>query len=358
MALPPSRPADWEAARINPGDPACTIQIKLVLQNRLAIELFGWMFNDDGTFTQDFLDGIGASSSGISAPTGVAATSDRTTDITVTWNAVSNAAYYQVYRGATADTSAMTLVADNVTSLSYIDTGVGTDQTFWYAVRAYGTSQISELSTAASGKRPSSSTPSDPVVDDFTASSSQPTKSILVPSGKTAMEVQMWGPGGNGGGKYDGTGFIGIGSLTSPIPNHPGGGGASGSFYRVTAITVVAGDTLVLAPGLGGAGEGLLFKDELFSAVHVKVTGGGSGGNGSSTADGTPGAVPASEGTNNFPTGTPDGVNSTVGNPGVGTTGGAAVSYSGRSAGAGAAGNTTNADTVTGSPGRIRVIFT
>ena len=95
MAAPTFRPADAEAAVIKPNDSSCTVLSKLTQVSQLLSDVISHVWNDDGTINQDFLDQIGTSSSGLSAPTGLTATDDRTTDITVSWAAISGATPFQ-----------------------------------------------------------------------------------------------------------------------------------------------------------------------------------------------------------------------------------------------------------------------
>jgi len=345
MAAPTFRPADAKAAVIKPNDSSCTVLSKLTQVSQLLSDVISHVWNDDGTINQDFLDQIGTSSSGLSAPTGLTATDDRTTDISVSWVAISGATSYSIYRGNTSDTSIMVLLASGISTTTYVDTGATADQIYWYSVKAHSSSQISSLSVATDGKRPSSASSGDPVIYDWSSTES---REIVVPAGKTQMEVLLWGGGGSGGHKNCSP-WLPIGGTF-----YPGGGGASGAFFHVTAVTVAAAQVFIGVVGSSGQPT-YLFKTTAGSGVNAQANPGGNGGD-MTTVAGVPGASPATAGSNSLGSGSTAG-DSSVGNAGSGSTGGAAVISGGFSAGAGGNGNQTCAATA-GANGRIRIIFT
>ena len=346
MAAPPVLPADFDATKINANDNNCAVLTKSTQLTINAAALIRWMFNDDGSFTQDFLDAIGTGSTGLAAPTGLNATDDRTTDITLTWASVSSATSYSVYRGTVEDSASMSLVASGISATTYVDTGVAVDTTFFYRVKASNASQISALSSAEAGKRTSSSSGSDPVSNTVGSG----TGTVIVPAGKTTLELLMFGGGGSGGMKQTGV-WVPIGSGAPP----PGGGGSSGSFIRISSISVTAGDSYTYVVG-GSDGETVFYKSDN-GALIAKATAGNPGKNASFGA-GAAGASPSTYGSNSLGSGSVDGVNSAVGNAGSGTTPGAALSYSGLSAGAGGAGTIGQNDRTPGSNGLIKYTFT
>ena len=79
----------------------------------------------------------------IIVPTGVTATADTTTQITVTWTAVTGAVSYVVYRGGTQ-------VASGVTSASYIDTGLTASTSYSYTIAAVNADGTTAQSSSAS----------------------------------------------------------------------------------------------------------------------------------------------------------------------------------------------------------------
>lgn len=328
-------------------DPACTIVSNLIRGNDLMIDFFGWMVNADGTPTQEFLDWIGSRSTGINAPPSINATDDREDDITVTWSSVSGAVSYSLYRGETSDTSQMTLIQDNISGTTYVDTGVEEDKTYWYAVRAYGSSSISELSAATDGKRVSSKEPSDPIIDEFSGPNAR--KTVVIPPGKTAMEVWVWGGGGYGGGGVPP--WTPIGSGTPPS----GGGGGSGSVLHVSSIPVESGEVYEMVCGAGGSASAI-YRGSLGSSEYLSVPAGGNGGDASPGNTGTPGQGAGTPGTNLL--GGSQEADSSDGNAAIGSTGGEPVVIGSRSGGRGADGSNVTGARPQGSPGRIRYIIT
>jgi hypothetical protein len=106
---------------------------------------------------------------------------------------------------------------------------------------------------------------------EFTASGSW-----VVPQGVTRLLVEVWGAGGGGGDGvviYDGDG--------NPICSKPGGNGAAGAYSR-QALTVAAGDNVIVTLGQGGsAGNGSPGDPGGFSRVATPtstITSGGGGG--------------------------------------------------------------------------------
>lgn len=345
MAAPPVLPADFDATKINANDNNCAVLTKSTQLTINAAALIRWMFNDDGSFTQDFLDAIGTGSTGLAAPTGLIASSDRTTDISISWGAVSGATSYSLYRSTLTTEESFSLVQSGLTTTSFIDTGIAQDVTFYYRVRAVNASQISPLSAYDDGKMPSSSSSSDPVTDTIFDGA----KTVAVPTGKTQLEVWMWGPGGTGGHKQTGYLYPGV----SPPA---GGGGASGGFIRITGITVSFGQEYTFSVASSGSGKDTIV---FLSTDDTKQARAKAGGNGSDADFGTgvAGVASPTYGANAFATGTVDAVNSHVGNNGSGSTPGTALSYGGLSAGAGGAG-TNGLNTTLGQPGLIKYIFT
>ena len=82
---------------------------------------------------------------GPEAPTGLTVTS--TSPITLSWNSVSGATSYNVYRGTTTGgLSFKTLLASNVTATTYSDTSATAGATFYYQVTAVGSDGVSGAS--------------------------------------------------------------------------------------------------------------------------------------------------------------------------------------------------------------------
>jgi beta-glucanase (GH16 family) len=90
-------------------------------------------------------------SSAPAAPTGVLASNGTTpTDIDVTWNAVSGATSYQVWRNTSATTASATDINSNVSGTSFDDTSVTVGTTYFYWIVASNGAGNSGYSTIAS----------------------------------------------------------------------------------------------------------------------------------------------------------------------------------------------------------------
>ena len=374
MALPPFSPSDTAEIVPQPGDPACTVLSNMTQGLTILNQLAAYMFNQDKSLTQGFLDAIGASGTGLNAPTGVNATDDRTDDVTVTWNAVSDAVYYQVFRGTSSDTSTHESRADNVSGLSYADTGGTADVTYWYSVRAIASNRISNLSTPDAGVKRSETAPAT-FSQDFGGDATG-VYSFTVPAGQpyATMELLLWGAGGYGGNYYSVPGTVYQGQT---LVAHAGGGGAAGSHLRVTGITVAPGDVFYIRVGTRGTaasdGNTYVWKTSVNSAEYALATGGNNGSNGSLAGPGLGGTALSSStgtggwGTNSLVGGTIDtsgGDTSAAGPAGtdaaltVGGTGGAAIVRGSSSAGAGGRGvQTPDQTTQKGSDGFARILL-
>lgn len=85
-----------------------------------------------------------------STPTGVSATKGTYEDrVRVTWNAVSGATKYEIYR-STEECGTYTKIGESATT-SYDNTGVTALQVYWYKVKAYNPCGYSDLSSASYG---------------------------------------------------------------------------------------------------------------------------------------------------------------------------------------------------------------
>jgi hypothetical protein len=80
-------------------------------------------------------------------PTGLSAAGSTASTLSLTWDAVSGAAYYKVYRSSTgADPYAR--IGGNIETTSYDDTGLNADTAYWYKVGAYNAAGDGPQSTA------------------------------------------------------------------------------------------------------------------------------------------------------------------------------------------------------------------
>lgn len=359
MGLSPVRPSQTAAIVPAPGADACSIVADMITGLGYLHQLVTWMINEDGTLTSDFLDAVGTSggsTSGLSAPQNVSATSTLTDKVTIQWSSVAGASSYNVYRVTTNDASQMTTPLATVTSgTSYDDVPPSKDTTYWYAVRAYSGTQISNLSSVVSGLQKTAEAPASLTVN-FTYSADIQTYTI--PSGYTAMEVYVASAGGRDGGNKVCAQILSGGCVRAYGPTYyNGGGGGSGSVYHVSGIAVAAGDVFKIRVGKKTAtstGESVVWKTTEGSADYVISHPGGDGTSGNITVVGSPG----SGGTSGSTTlgGTPEG-DSAAGTAGSGTTGGAAVTVDGVSSGAGNDG-TNNYTVADGTPGYVRIVLT
>lgn len=331
MGASPVTPAEIAAVVPAATDTPCEKYEKLQQFAGLVSEYIAWELNSDGTLSEDFLDGIGVSTTGLAAPTGLSATDTSVTGITITWADVTGATSYRLYRGTTSVASEMTLLASDLTVAEYEDLvadadGPDADQVYWYRVVAYSTTSISPYSDPTSGKAPTSVTPGDPVVA-VVEDTVEGVTEITIPAGYTAMELKMWGGGGNGGIISP---WVAFGS------SYRGGGGGSGAYIHVTGITVSSGQKFYLSPGNAkiGTADTYIYRGSAGASDYVMVQGGFTGGTAVTTA------APAGGAGGTLPSGANTTIGGTVvtgaGESSAGTTGTAG----GGSGGAGAAGIT------------------
>jgi fibronectin type 3 domain-containing protein len=89
----------------------------------------------------------------LAAPVTVAATTDQTTKIAVTWAAVTGAISYSVWRGTNINGTGATSLASGLTGTSYDDTTPNAETFYYYFVKATHGAGTSALSGAATGWR-------------------------------------------------------------------------------------------------------------------------------------------------------------------------------------------------------------
>ncbi|MBT3192463.1 MAG: fibronectin type III domain-containing protein [Verrucomicrobia bacterium] len=88
------------------------------------------------------------------APTGVSASDNNSDAIVVSWSAASGATKYIVYRNTSNTTTGVTELDDNVTTLSYTDSSVPRNITYYYFLKsAAGTTYSEDFSAGDSGVR-------------------------------------------------------------------------------------------------------------------------------------------------------------------------------------------------------------
>jgi fibronectin type 3 domain-containing protein len=96
--------------------------------------------------------GGGTTTSKPETPTGVTATADSSTSITITWNAVSGATSYKIYSPGTAGSSSNFVSLDTATTNSYTKSGLKANQTWYYKVSAVNSVGESDQSASVSAK--------------------------------------------------------------------------------------------------------------------------------------------------------------------------------------------------------------
>jgi len=353
------------------GEGRCSAVNKVFIQIPIALyRTAAWAMNADGTPSDELKAWIGtlpAEGGAGLIPTNLNASDDQTDQITLTWGTVATATSYEVFRGTTSDTAAMTSVKSGISGNSHVDTVAPTGTVvngtkYFYAVKSLGTQGISGFSNVDSGE---SKGAAGGATEPHRNGSTSPAV-FTVPAGYSKADIFVWGAGGNGGKVefdfFGGSGFPG------------GGGGASGSFLKRVDIPIVAGDTFTLLAGTGGSGDSGVTMvrpststeiGKIVVAFIASMTGGqtysrnpGVGGTPSTQSDTT----------DTFTVGTPDFV---AGNPGTagtepptgfgaGGAGGAAISDGGDSGGAGGTGGPGGNPPRPGSPGAnglTKVVF-
>ena len=89
----------------------------------------------------------------IPAPTGVTATTTSgAAAVTVSWQPVAGAVFYRVYRG-TRTGSDYAVEIDTTTETTYADESGAANRTYYYSVKAVGTSSESDFSAFVKGSR-------------------------------------------------------------------------------------------------------------------------------------------------------------------------------------------------------------
>ena len=353
MSAPPFLPSEICALRVGANSSACERRDAAALIADKFCALANWMMNSDGTPADGYLEWIGAGGGGTSggttlaAPTGVSATTDRTTDVQISWNSVAAATSYSIFRGTSS--GSLSLLVSGRSASPYQDTTAAVDVVYFYAVMASNALLNSVQSSPVTGKKVAAGVG---VLPGELYSNSTP-REITAPAGAVSMVAELWGSGGRGG------------RNTTEIftyPNRPayGGGGASGGYIKITGIPVVGGTTkFVLLPGANG-GHTILYRDTLGSADRAQANGGPQGGDASFTSPGEGGRKAPTAGINSLPAGTTDtltlgedgGAGSIDGGAGGGV-GGAAVEGGQGAGGTGGQGTTNNP----GENGMIRLTF-
>jgi chitodextrinase len=95
-------------------------------------------------------------------PTGISASANSSSSITITWKNVSGASGYRIY--CSSSSSGSFRQVGSTTSTSYTNTGLSANTTYYYKITAYNSKGESSQSTAISVKTSSSSGDGNPFV--------------------------------------------------------------------------------------------------------------------------------------------------------------------------------------------------
>ena len=142
------------------------------------------------------------------APTGVKATANSSSSITVTWNSVSNATGYYIYRSSSSSGTYSQIGTS--TSTSYQNNGLSANTIYYYKVAAYnsnGTSSQSSYTSAttqSSGGGTAPSAPTGVTASRNSENSTTVTVSWNAVSGATGYKV-YYSSSGSGSGNLEGS---------------------------------------------------------------------------------------------------------------------------------------------------------
>lgn len=359
MAASPVKPDDFKAVIPAANSNLCTkLLLVLIKLPALIYQWFAWAMNADGTPTDDFKAWLGVTAGALVPPTGLLASDGTYTDkVVLTWNPVSGATYYEVFRADKNDNTAATSIASlGQGVITYTDESVADDTVYWYFVKAHNATDSSGFSDGNSGFCDTSGGGGVGSTGTLTFDSNG---NWTVPVGVTDIQVELWGGSGGGGGSacpycIAGTAF------------YSGGGGGSGEYLKVKSVPVTAGETLNMVVGSAGAGGGIgggysgspsILRRGASDLITAFGGAGGLGGDtgtnpGTGGAGGTSGS--ASVGSIDTQTNGNAGVSGTKAYPvPAGGAGGAAVG-----GGPGAGGNGgSNGNGTAGAKGRVKIVW-
>lgn len=157
--MSPVTPNEFKQIIPSPGANFCEKFLNALKLPFLIWKWFKYMCNDDGSFTDTFkadicalnCSGSGAVTSGL-APTTVRASDGTYLDrISVSWDAVTRAEHYDLWRGTTGVRTDATKIGNALTGLAYEDTAITQGTVYYYWVRAYNAASEESWSSVESG---------------------------------------------------------------------------------------------------------------------------------------------------------------------------------------------------------------
>ena len=336
MSLPnPVPPAQFQAVIPQANASVCEKLVNALIKFPLLFyQWYSWAFDNDGNWSTDAKANMGIATGALLAPGGVSATDGTYEDkVVITWSAVSNATYYEVFR-ATADDSAAATKIGTGSALTFTDTsgvaGYADNTVFYYWVKARNATDTSAFSASDTGL-------SGTNVVTFGGSGTW-----TVPVGITHIEVEAWGTGGPGG-----SGQLSPWSIPGGTGN--GGGGGSGQYRHAKLIAVTVGDVLTVSVAPTATGGSASVVDSAMATLMLAV-GGSPGGSLPSVAGGAGGTGGSTTGTVITTTSGNAGSN---GSGGTGGAGGAAIG----GYGAGGTGGNNGLPGQVGGIGRVVITF-
>lgn len=144
MPLPIS-PQDVKDTIPSPGGNFCEKFIKSLKLPKLVYDIVSYIWNEDGSFTDDFkadicaagcLGGGGPSTGGLAAPAISASDGQYADKIEITWASVTGALLYDLYRSNTNDVNTATPLVVGLQTTSYQDSAITPGQYYYYWAKA------------------------------------------------------------------------------------------------------------------------------------------------------------------------------------------------------------------------------
>jgi len=178
----------------------------------------------NNTLTSYFTIG---SSGAPSAPTGLTATAGNA-QVALSWNVVSGATSYNIYRGTTAGGESATAIATGVTTASFTNTGLTNGTAYYYKVAAVNGSGTSGQSNEASATPVAA--PAAPSGLTATAGNTQVSLSWTASSGATSYNLYRGTTAGGESATAIATGITGTSYSNTGLTN------GTQYFYKVKAV--------------------------------------------------------------------------------------------------------------------------